>query len=232
MPRIARSIPCEVKLGDGTRIKTDTRDLSETGLSLDLHEIYSLSPEVEIDLRGDGEHTRIRGKLVRFDRRRGKDPSVGVRFHNPTEEQHQSLIRQMYSSPEVWANAHRRVEAGALLSLWKIATSALRVRTTSQNLKRKSLRFPLAGDCRVRIDGRIFSAILLDVSSEGLAVDLIGSVPDPDEEVTVYHGGGGGGRSAELRCEPVYFRRSSGRMKLGLRARNAALLSEWISGKS
>lgn len=231
MPRIARSIPCEVKLDDGTRIETHTRNLSETGLSLDLHEIYSLSPEVEIDLRGDGEHTRIRGKLVRFDRRRGKEPSVGVRFHEPTEEQHQSLIRQMYSSPEVWANAHTRVEAGALASLWKIATSALRIRAASQILNRKSLRFPVAGDCRVRIDGRIFSAILRDVSSEGLAVDLIDSAPDPDDEVTVYRGEGESS-SAALRCDPVYFRRSSGRMKLGLRARTPALLSEWISRKS
>ncbi len=137
-PRLGRHIPCEVKVKGGPTIQASTRDLSETGLSLDLREIYSLNPEVSITLKGDGELTRLEGVIARFDRRgTSRDPSVGVRFKNVTEEQRQSIVRQMFSSPAMWAGAHSRTEAGALLSLGRIATSALRARAALQRMKRR-----------------------------------------------------------------------------------------------
>ncbi|HXH28555.1 MAG TPA: glycosyltransferase [Candidatus Polarisedimenticolia bacterium] len=229
-PRLARRIPCEVTVGGGAPIQTHTRDLSETGLSLELREIYSLDPEVGLVLKGDGEVTRLRGEIARFDRRGARrSPSVGVRFSEVSETQRQSLVRQMYSSPALWAGAHSRTEAGALMSLGRIATSALRARAALQRMKRRSLRMDLAEKCRVRIDGREYEGELHDVSVEGLAVEMSDVIPDAIGEATVLLDGQRGG--LEVPCRAVYSRGSARGVKLGLRVLDRAALSRWMAAK-
>lgn len=230
MPRLARHIPCEVRLRDGTRIETWTRDLSETGLSLDLHGIYILEPDVEVLLKGEGERTRLRGELTRFDRRRGRPPSTGIRFRDLTEEQHRSIIRQMFSAPDVWAGAHDRVEAGALQSLARIVTSALRARTPAVEMQRKSLRFGIAEECEVRIDERIMEGRLCDVSRNGLAVEVMGKIPEEPRKVTVLLSDPAD-HHLRLGCAPVYSRRAGSWMRLGLRVEDPAALSDWLTRK-
>jgi hypothetical protein len=227
-PRLARRIPCEVKVKEGPTIQASTRDLSETGLSLDLHEIYSLNPEVSITLKGDGELTRVEGEIARFDRRGiHPEPSVGVRFKEVSEEQRQSLVRQMYSSPDMWAGAHSRTEAGALLSLGRIATSALRARAALQRMKRRSLRVDLSATCRVRIAGQEFAGALHDVSIDGLAVEMSGPLPDAIGDATVILNGSR--RELEVPCRAVYSRGSIGGVKLGLHVLDRATLARWMA---
>ena len=231
MPRLARRLPCEVKLPDGTRIDTHTRDLSETGCSLDLHGIYGLTRKVELVIHGDGEQTRLRGELTRFDRRRGPQPSVGIRFRDFTEEQHRSIIRQMFSAPDTWAGAHDRVEAGAFLSLGRIATSALRARTAPVSMQRRSLRRGIEEECEVRIDGRTMVGRLRDVSREGLAVEVPGPLPE-SPGVLVVRLAGPGGAHLEIACHAVYSRRAGRWMKLGLRVDDPGQIAAWISSLS
>jgi cellulose synthase (UDP-forming) len=227
-PRLARRIPCEVKVKEGPTIQAATRDLSETGLSLDLHEIYSLNPEVSITLKGDGELTRVEGEIARFDRRGMRpEPSVGVRFKEVSEEQRQSLVRQMYSSPDMWAGAHSRTEAGALLSLGRIATSALRARAALQRMKRRSLRVGLSETCRVRIAGEEFAGALHDVSIDGLSVEMSGPIPDAIGDATVILNGSR--RELEVPCRAVYSRGSIGGVKLGLHVLDRATLARWMA---
>jgi cellulose synthase (UDP-forming) len=230
MPRLARRIPCEVKVKEGPTIQASTRDLSETGLSLDLREIYSLNPEVGITLKGDGELTRLEGEIARFDRRgASRQPSVGIRFRNVTEEQHQSIVRQMYSSPDMWAGAHSRTEAGALLSLGRIATSALRARAALQRMKRRSLRVDLTETCRVRIAGEEYSGALRDVSVDGLAVEISGPIPDAIGDATVILNGSN--RQLEVPCRAVYSRGAIGGVRLGLHVLDRATLAQWMADK-
>ncbi len=232
MPRLARKIACEIKVKEGPTIQTQTRDLSETGLSLDLHEIYSINPEVSIILKGDGELTRLKGDMTRFDRRgMRRDPSVGIRFRDVTEAQHQSIVRQMYSSPQIWADAHSRTEAGALMSLGRIATSALRARTALQAMKRRSLRVDLIEQCRVRIDDETFEGSLQDVSIDGLAIELHGTIPESIGEVTVMLNGTPD-RTIEIACRAVYSRGSIGGVKLGLHVLDRPALATWMSHRA
>jgi len=230
MPRLARRIPCEVNVKEGPTIQTYTRDLSETGLSLDLREIYSLNPEVSLILKGDGELTCLEGEISRFDRRRARgNPSVGIRFLNVSEEQHESIVRQMYSSPDVWADAHSRTEAGALLSLGRIATSSLRARAALQRMRRRSLRVDLVEKCRVRIDGQEYEGSLHDVSVDGFAVEMSAHIPDAigDATVILY----GPQRETEVPCRAVYSRESLGGAKLGLQVLDRAPVAAWMADK-
>ncbi|MEE9231170.1 MAG: glycosyltransferase [Acidobacteriota bacterium] len=230
-PRVERQIPCEVKLRDGDLIETQTRDLSETGLSLDLEKIYSLSPNVEVVLKGDGEETRLRGDLTRYDRRRSaQKPSVGIRFKDLTEEQHRSIVRQMYSSPETWAHAHDRTEAGAFLSFWKILTSVPRARIIYKPMQRRSLRYGLQVDCEFRADGQTQTGRLLDMGDGGMAVELDRAIPEEIQEVSVTLLDRAG-QSFEVSCTPVYQVNSPGGMKLGLRVLDPSTFSRWIAEK-
>jgi cellulose synthase (UDP-forming) len=232
MPRVDRRLPCEVMLRDGTLIETQTRDLSETGLSLDLEEIYSLSPEVEVAVNGDAETTRLRGELTRYDRRRsGQDLSIGIRFRDLTEEQHRSIVRQMYSSPETWASAHARTEAGAFLSFWKILTSVPRARIVHKPLQRRSLRHGLQIGCELRVDGHAQPATLLNVGGGGMAVEVDRALPESTRDVSVILTDPTG-QSFEVRCAPVYHESSAGGIKLGLRVLDPSSLAQWLAEKT
>jgi len=185
---------------------------------------------VSLVLKGNGEVTNLRGEIARFDRRGARrSPSVAVRFHDVSETQRQSLVRQMYSSPAMWAEAHSRTEAGALLSLGRIATSALRARAALQRMKRRSLRIDRVEKCRVRLDGEEYDAELQDVSVDGLAVEVGDAIPDTIGETAVVLDGDQG--RLEIPCRPVYSRGTQGGVKLGLRVLDRAALARWLAGQ-
>ncbi len=229
MPRLERRIPCKIRLEDGSEIDTTTRDLSETGLSIDLQGIYSISSKVDVELIGKSETTKLRGELIRFDRKRTRRaPSVGIRFPDLTEKEHQAIIRQMYCDPDTWAGAHDQMEAGAFRSLWKIGTSAVRVRTALRPMQRRSLRYGLGNDCRVQVAGESRSGKLLDVGGGGLAIELERPIEETVQELTVILPDLAGGESA-VRCKPVYVRGSLGGVRVGVRVLDPAALPKWIT---
>lgn len=170
-PRLARKIDCELKFG-GRTLLGKTTDLSESGFSMVLDRSVLLPPLVDVRLISDfGEVTEIKGEVIRNDSASSGDSGVGIRFLNVSDIQRQSLIRQMFSSPSGWAEAHRTTSA-TWASLAYLASTSARAFIKEKILRRLSYRIKRRLRCELMIGDRVWPGITEDISNTGLLVHL------------------------------------------------------------
>lgn len=170
-PRLFRQIACELSFG-GRTLSGKTSDLSETGLSMTLDRLMFLPPVVNVRLISDfGERTEIEGEVIRNDSLPSGRANIGVRFLEVSEVQHQSLIRQMYSSPNSWQRLQQ-----ATFTTWGsfvlLATSSIRAFIKEKVLRRFSPRIKKQMVCELVVGERVFKGITEDISNTGLSVRL------------------------------------------------------------
>lgn len=175
-PRLTRPIRCELNFG-GRTLSGNTFDLSETGLSMNLDQPVLLPPIVQVRLTSDfGETTELKGEVMRNDSSiSGKTDggmSVGIRFLNISDSQHQSLIRQMYSAPTSWDRVYRP-STGTWHSFYNIATSVIRAFIKEKVLRRFSTRVWKEWRCEVVMGDRVFKGVTENISNNGISVRLM-----------------------------------------------------------
>ena len=192
-PRLFRQIACELSFG-GRTLAGKTSDVSETGLSMTLSRPVLLPPMVQVRLISDfGETTEIKGEVIRNDSspsaETGGGSGVGIRFLNVSDAQHQSLIRQMYSSPTSWERVHRPV-SGSWRSFTAIATSSVRAFIKEKVLRRFSTRLRKQWACELASGQRIFKGVTENISNTGISVRLLtDEVLSKEVTVRLYHEG-------------------------------------------
>jgi cellulose synthase (UDP-forming) len=176
-PRLFRQIGCEMSFG-GRTLSGKTADLSETGLSMNLSAPVLLPPMVQVRLISDfGETTDIKGEVIRNDSspsaESGGGSGIGIRFLNISDAQHQSLIRQMYSSPASWNRVHRPASS-AWRSFASIATASVRAFIKEKVLRRFSTRIRKQWPCELAVGQRVFKGVTENISNAGISVRLVG----------------------------------------------------------
>ena len=170
-PRLFRKIECELKFG-GRTLLGRTTDLSESGLSMVLDRPVLLPPVVQVLLVSDfGETTEIKGEVIRNESSSSGGSGVGIRFLSVSDFQRQSLIRQMYSSPTSWAEAHQGTSA-TWASFAYLATSSVRAFVKEKILRRLSSRIKKRMTCELVMGERVFRGTTEDISNTGLLVLL------------------------------------------------------------
>lgn len=183
-PRLFRQIACEVSF-DGRTFSGKSFDLSETGLSLTLDRPVFLPPLVSVQLISDfGEITEIRGEVIRNDVSLSGQANVGIRFLDVNEAQHQSLVRQMYSSPNSWEQV-RWIPSTTWRSFAYLATSSLRAFIKEKIHRRFSPRLRKHMKCELVAGDQVFKGITEEISNTGLSVRLETN-ENLSKEVTVH----------------------------------------------
>jgi len=187
-PRLFRPIACVLSF-DGRIISGKTTDLSETGMSLILDRHVFLPSVVNVQLISDfGEITEIRGEVIRNDASPSDQANVGIRFLDVNEAQHQSLIRQMYSSPNSWERVHW-IPSTTWRSFAYLATSSIRVSIKEKVLRRFSPRLRKHMKCELVAGERVFQGITEEISNTGLSVRLQTNEDLPKEVIVHLHPG-------------------------------------------
>ncbi|HUK56093.1 MAG TPA: glycosyltransferase family 2 protein [Nitrospiria bacterium] len=177
-PRLSRRIDCELTFS-GRTLVGKTADLSEAGFSMISDRPMLLPPVVQVRLVSDfGEVTEIKGEVIRNDSSPAGGSGVGIRFLNVNESQHQSLIRQMYSSPTGWFGAHQATSA-TMVSFAYLLTSSVRAFIKEKVLRRLSFRVRKRLVCELVTGDRVFKGTTEDISNTGILVRLM-----TDESVT------------------------------------------------
>ena len=171
-PRLPRKIACELSF-DHQTLSGETSDLSETGMSLTLDRPELLPPLVKVLLTSEfGERTEINGEIVRNDSLPSEHAKIGIRFLDVSDAQHQSLIRQMYSSPNSWEPVQRDPST-TWRSFTYVATSSLRTFVKEKTLRRFSPRLQKQMVCELISGQRVYKGITENVSSTGLSIRLM-----------------------------------------------------------
>ncbi|MEO2055414.1 MAG: glycosyltransferase family 2 protein [Nitrospira sp.] len=171
VPRLPRRISCELMYSTRT-FKGTTSDLSETGLSMIVDRPVSLPEQVVVHLRSDfGELTKITGKTVRNDLLSSGVSKICVGFVNVSETQHQSLIRQMFSSPSSWEEVHQST-SNTWRSFRHLAASTFIPLLKQQIIHRFSSRIRERMVCKLVVEEQVFEGVMEDISTTGLSVHL------------------------------------------------------------
>jgi cellulose synthase (UDP-forming) len=171
-PRVFKRIRCELRLLDGTIAVGYTTNLSETGLSLTFDEPVPIAGTMALKiLDWDINETSIfQAQAVRSVVDKQNHHHVGLRVVNRSDEQHQKLIRHMFSSPEVWSEV--RQDTGIKSSLWRFLTIPLRLGGTEEiALRRRTPRFQAQLPCVVEgANGQPVQCFTSELSETGLSL--------------------------------------------------------------
>lgn len=187
-PRLFRQIASELSF-NGRILSGKTSDLSETGMSLTLDRHVFLPSVVNVQLISDfGEITEIPGKVIRNDASPSDQANVGIRFLDVKEAQHQSLIRQMYSSPNSWEQV-RWAPSATWRSFAYLVTSSIRASIKERVLRRFSPRLRKQMKCKLVAGEQVFQGITEEISNTGLSVRLQTDENLPKEVIVHLHEG-------------------------------------------
>ena len=183
-PRLPRNIPCKVFVPEMPSVSAITLDLSETGLSFEMPQFILLPPLVRLNLTSSfGEITSVEGKIIRFQKNSRGTYWVGVEFVGLSSQQHQSLIRQMYSPSNSWEQ--RESETAPWQAIWALLTSWKAAFIRFPNFQREKTRYPLEIRCKIFAKGQLYEGMTLDMSETGVAVRLDGSIDHLPEEIQI-----------------------------------------------
>ena len=155
-----------------------------------IDQIVHLPPLIFLRLISDfGEVTEIQGEVIRNDTSASGSSSIGIKFLNVTDLQHQSLIRQMYSSPTSWDNAYQGTST-TWRSLVLLASSSIRAFIKDNILKRISPRVRKNLICELIVEGRAFKGNMEDLSNTGISVRMVtDEILSDKAEIHLYHDG-------------------------------------------
>ncbi|MEW6324544.1 MAG: PilZ domain-containing protein [Nitrospirota bacterium] len=177
-PRLIRQLPCRLEF-DGQFWEGVTLDLSERGASLTMDRLLRLPPTVTLTIYGAaGEKASLAARVVRNDRGESGQVFIGLEYRALTEEQHQSIVRLMYSDPEVW-HAPPAPAAGFWPSLMLLLSCGLRVFIHETVVRRLSPRVRIQRRCDLVLQGQRFKGVTEDIGLNGVSVRLKDPAPAP-----------------------------------------------------
>jgi cellulose synthase (UDP-forming) len=194
-PRLIRRLPCQLRY-NGHAIESTVLDLSETGMSLTMSRAVHLPSPVEVTIRGTvQERTTVRARVVRNDRDDTGRIFIGLEFLDLNEDQHQSIVRQMYSDPQAW-RAGVSPAVGFWPSFTLLLTSGLRAFFHEVAIRRLSPRVRKELRCDLLMNGQRLKGLTEDIGLNGLSVRLKdrlagGKLPRPGPVQLVLYPGNG-----------------------------------------
>lgn len=188
-PRLKRMIPGDI-LFDNTKIPFVTSDISDSGISIMLTGPQITIPLfVKIDLHGDnGERVSLTGMVMRNDSiRQGEMVAVGIHFMKVSEENRQTIIRMMFSSPHTW-DSPPEASAGLSLSFLTIVISPLRLFFHEKVLHRFYPRIKKEIPCEIVRNGTVNKGVIKDISYTGVRAKIYGALSlENDIILRIYH---------------------------------------------
>lgn len=176
-PRLKRMIPGEIHFSN-TRIPFITSDISEGGISIMLSSPQTTIPLfVKIHLSGDdGERVSLTGMVMRNDiLNQGEMVSVGLHFMKVSEENRQSIIRMMFSSPDTWSSPPK-ASAGLSLSFLTMVISPVRLFLHEKVFHRYYPRIKKEIPCEIIKNGTVNKGTIEDISYTGVRAKIHGAL--------------------------------------------------------
>ncbi len=172
--RLARSFRCDI-YSRGEKISCVTTDISETGLSARLKKPAAFDTAfIALDLISSyGEVTHLKGHIVRNDRDRSGEITLGINFLDMDEELYHSVIRHMFSPEDSWKWYHNEVVS---IRLWRFFTQVLKAFSSvlmRENILRRVVpRYFINHDCEVVVAENSVPGTIKDVSMTGFSVEI------------------------------------------------------------
>lgn len=177
-PRIFRKIRCELSLVDGTYAVGYTTNISEGGLALELESPVPVSDCVTLRIT-DNEinlNTTITGQVIRSTIDRANNHYISLRLINRTDQQHQNLIRHMFTSPTMWKDDFAYDEKSSS-SFYKLMTTIFRWGSTEEiPFFRVAPRFDKSLSCVLIYNNLTVMGITTEISETGAAINTKGAV--------------------------------------------------------
>ncbi|MFN8614903.1 MAG: glycosyltransferase [Vampirovibrionales bacterium] len=170
-PRIYRQVRCELRLLDDTIAVGYTTNISESGVAVVFDQPIPVSGTLSLKLLDwDLDELSVyQVQAVRSSRDDNGRFYVGFRVVNRTDEQHQSLIRHMFSDARVWRKYHRESTTGKSFGKW-LATPMRLAQTKETAARRRTLRVRQNLPCVVMVGGDRIQGFSDQISETGVAV--------------------------------------------------------------
>lgn len=167
--RLPRRVPCELTCGNA-RIRGFTKDMSETGICVELKEPFLLvSKHVTLHLRSPhGAQVAMQGMVMRQERS-GSYFEAAVNILEPEEAGTKAILEHMFSSPDTWKVAKDKAP-GIWNSLWSLITAFGAAWQSRRPARRHFPRAKQQLACVIECHGRSYSGRTKDISFSGLAV--------------------------------------------------------------
>ena len=171
-PRVKRQLYAMVRLLDGSVAVGETLNISESGIAIMFDQTIPLTGQLHLQITdwSLNETSTFKVQAVRSHINQNKQHIVGFHIVERSDEQHQKLIRHMFSSPEVWLD--HNIETRPSRSLVNLLTSPLRLLNLKNALpqKRRTVRFEYYLPCALEINGQQIQGHTNDVSETGIMV--------------------------------------------------------------
>jgi cellulose synthase (UDP-forming) len=175
-PRIARTLPCELKLLDGSLALGEVQDLSESGFSVQFKEPIPVAGTMALRVK-DWELNEVSSFSVQVVRSHvhatTQSHTLGLCLVNRTDAQHQALVRHMFGSATVWNQQRQAAQAvpwhEALLVM--LATTFRMNQSAERPFWRRTPRFGvnLTGSLLVNEQSPPVPISTLELSESGVA---------------------------------------------------------------
>jgi cellulose synthase (UDP-forming) len=171
-PRIFRKVRCELSLVDGTFAVGYTTNISETGLALVLEKPIPVSDVVTIRITDTeiGLNTTLTGQVIRSNIGQNNHHYIGVRLINRTDQQHQNLVRHMFTASSTWQDTIR-YDRKASNSFMKLLSTVFRWGSTEEvPFYRVAPRFDKNLSCVLIHHNQTIIGMTSELSETGAAV--------------------------------------------------------------
>ncbi|MBI4686282.1 MAG: glycosyltransferase [Nitrospirae bacterium] len=177
--RACREMPCEITTDKGESFITYTRDISEGGMSFNIDKRLMFSPLITIRLIYEwGGLMSLKGKIARYEKA-GNHYNIGVEFLKDAKDADLSIIRQIFSPPNVWEKEEGlRKEEGVLKSLFTIIFALFRS-FKGEDIKRRTEPRVLARlKCLMGFEDRSKKGRVINLSYSGALISVRGGLQD------------------------------------------------------
>lgn len=173
-PRIFKKIRCELGLVDNTYAVGYTTNISETGLAVELEKPVPVSDVVTIRITDTdiGVNTTLTGQVVRSSVNKDNRHYLGLRLINRTDQQHQNLVRHMFTAPNNW-DIHWEEQAEPAYSFGKLVSTLFRWSSIQETpLYRVAPRFDASLSCVLMVNNQTLTGVTREISETGVAVNV------------------------------------------------------------
>jgi cellulose synthase (UDP-forming) len=173
-PRVNKRIRCELRLLDGTIAVGHVLNLSESGLAVLFPEPIPVAGTLSLKLFdwSINETSIFNTQVVRsYVDPDTKEHTVGLRVVNRTDDQHQRLVRHMFSSAAIWNQKKENVQSwnNSLLSM--LNTVFRLNRAEERPYRRRTPRFQVFLPASIEnAQGTLMRAFTNEVSETGLSI--------------------------------------------------------------
>jgi cellulose synthase (UDP-forming) len=167
--RRPRNIQCVI-LDEPDNENAEILNMSESGMAIRIATPkYALEKRIRIGFLADeDEMLTIEGTIVRQEREKSGQATIGVEFQNLDDHATQALITSLFSTVDDLGNDSDS-GMGVLPSLVSVLSVLKRLRETLQLSRRRTPRLPLARRCQLKFEGTTLTGKTEDVSFAGVS---------------------------------------------------------------